>query len=203
VVGKSYEAGLKGAFYGGKLNASLAFYRNKQSNVAESTGLTNDATGQTIYRTIDGVISKGIDLDASGEVLPGWNVFFGYSYLNVKGLSYRQDPSNVFRLSTTYTLPGALHRLTIGGGLSSQSSTQWSTNPGRPLGGGRYDASNLTVDGYTLVNLMARVQVTKQVQISANVNNLTDKTYYRQYGFYDGLIYGDPRSYSLSLRARI
>jgi outer membrane receptor for ferric coprogen and ferric-rhodotorulic acid len=112
-------------------------------------------------------------------------------------------PSNVFRLSTTYTLPGALHRLTIGGGLSSQSSTQWSTNPGRPLGGGRYDASNLTVDGYTLVNLMARVQVTKQVQISANVNNLTDKTYYRQYGFYDGLIYGDPRSYSLSLRARI
>jgi outer membrane receptor for ferric coprogen and ferric-rhodotorulic acid len=75
VVGKSYEAGLKGAFYGGKLNASLAFYRNKQSNVAESTGLTNDATGQTIYRTIDGVISKGIDLDASGEVLPGWNVF--------------------------------------------------------------------------------------------------------------------------------
>lgn len=203
VVGSSYEAGIKGAFQDGKLNASLAFYRNRQSNVAESTGLTNDTTGQTIYRTIDGVISRGIDLDASGEVLPGWNLFFGYSYLDVKGLSYRRDPSHVFRLSTTYTLPGALNRLTIGGSLSSQSSTQWSTNPGRPLGGGRYDASNLTVSGYMLANLMARVQVTQQVQLSVNVNNLTDRTYYRQYGFYDGLIFGEPRSFSVSLRARI
>lgn len=203
VRGSSYEAGIKGAFYGGKLNASLALFRNKQSNVAESTGAVNDITGETIYRTINGVISKGVDVDASGEVLPGWNIFMGYSYLDVKGVTYRQDPHHQFRLSTSYTLPGAWNRLTIGGGLSSQSNTQWSTNPGRPLGGGRYDASNLTVGGYTLVNLMARYQVTKEIQISANVNNLTDKTYYRQYGFYDGLIYGDPRSYSVTLRARI
>ena len=203
VTGSSYEAGIKGAFYGGKLNTSLAFYRNKQGNVAESTGLINDTTGETIYRAVSGVISKGIDLDASGEVLPGWNLFFGYSYLDVKGLSYQRDPHHVVRLSTSYTLPGALDRLTIGGGISSQSKTEWSTNPGRPLGGGQYDATNLTVGGYTLVNLMARYQVTDNIQISANVTNLTDKTYYRQYGFYDGLIYGEPRSYSVTLRARI
>jgi len=203
VTGSSYEAGIKGAFYGGKLNTSLAFYRNKQSNVAESTGLINDTTGETIYRAVSGVISKGIDLDASGEVLPGWNLFFGYSYLDVKGLSYQRDPHHVARLSTSYTLPGALDRLTIGGGISSQSKTEWSTNPGRPLGGGQYDASNLTVGGYTLINLMARYQVTDNIQISANITNLTDKTYYRQYGFYDGLIYGEPRSYSVTLRARI
>jgi outer membrane receptor for ferric coprogen and ferric-rhodotorulic acid len=203
VTGSSYEAGVKGAFYDGKLNASLAFFRNKQSNVAESTGLLNDVTGETIYRSVDGVISKGIDLDASGEVLPGWNLFFGYSYLDVKGLSYQRDPHHVVRLSTSYTLPGAWNRLTIGGGISSQSQTEWSTNPGRPLGNGQYDATNLKVGGYTLVNLMARYQVTENVQLSVNVSNLTDKTYYRQYGFYDGLIYGEPRSYSVTLRARI
>ncbi|MBO9726791.1 MAG: TonB-dependent receptor [Novosphingobium sp.] len=194
---------MKGAFYDGKLNASLAFFRNKQSNVAESTGLLNDVTGETIYRSVDGVISKGIDLDASGEVLPGWNLFFGYSYLDVKGLSYQRDPHHVVRLSTSYTLPGAWNRLTIGGGISSQSQTEWSTNPGRPLSNGKYDATNLKVGGYTLVNLMARYQVTENIQLSANVTNLTDKTYYRQYGFYDGLIYGEPRSYSVTLRARI
>lgn len=203
VTGSSYEAGVKGAFYDGKLNASLAFFRNKQSNVAESTGLLNDVTGETIYRLVDGVISKGIDLDASGEVLPGWNLFFGYSYLDVKGLSYQRDPHHVVRLSTSYTLPGAWNRLTIGGGISSQSQTEWSTNPGRPLGNGQYDATNLKVGGYTLVNLMARYQVTENIQLSANVTNLTDKTYHRQYGFYDGLIYGEPRSYSVTLRARI
>ncbi|MFT4052909.1 MAG: TonB-dependent siderophore receptor [Novosphingobium sp.] len=203
VTGSSYEAGIKGVFQGGKLNTSLAFYRNKQSNVAESTGLINDTTGNTVYRTIDGVISKGIDFDASGEVLPGWNVFLGYSYLDVKGLSYQRDPHSVLRLSTSYTLPGALDRVTIGGGISAQSRTEWSTNPGRPLGNGLYDATNLSVAGYTLVNLMARFQMTDNIQIAANVSNLTDKTYYRQYGFYDGLIYGEPRSYSVTLRARI
>lgn len=40
-------------------------------------------------------------------------------------------------------------------------------------------------------------------RIAAKVSNLTDKTYFRQYGFYDGLIYGEPRSYSVTLRARI
>jgi outer membrane receptor for ferric coprogen and ferric-rhodotorulic acid len=203
VIGTSYEAGIKGAFYGGRLNTALAFYRNKQSNVAENTGALNDTTGEAIYRAVNGVISKGIDVDVSGELLPGWNMFFGYSYLDVKGLSYQQDPHNVLRMSTSYTLPGAWNRLTVGGGLSKQSSTQWSTNPGRPLGGGRYDATNLTVGGYTLANLMVRYAVTKQIQIAANVSNLTDVTYYRQYGFYDGLIYGEPRSYSVTLRARL
>ncbi|QJU60880.1 TonB-dependent siderophore receptor [Sphingomonas sp. AP4-R1] len=203
VTGASLEGGIKAAFYDGRLNGSLAFFRNKQSNVAESTGALNDVTGQAIYRTVSGVVSKGIDFDGSGEVLRGWRIFFGYSYLTVKGLSYQRDPHNVFRLSTSYTLPGALNRLTIGGGLSAQTKTEWATNPGRPLGGGRYDATNLTVAGYTLVNLMARYKLTEQFEIAANVSNLTDKTYYRQYGFYDGLIYGEPRSYSVTLRAKI
>ncbi|QVM86311.1 TonB-dependent siderophore receptor [Novosphingobium decolorationis] len=203
VTGSSYEAGIKGAFYGGKLNTSLAFYRNEQSNVAENTGELNDVTGLDIYRTVDGVVSKGVDFDASGELLPGWNVFFGYSYLDVKGLSYQRDPHSQLRLSTSYTLPGALNRLTIGGGITAQSKTEWSTNPGRPLGDGTYDDSNLDVSGYTLVNLMARFQATQNIQISANVTNLTDKTYYRQFGFYDGLIYGEPRSYSVTLRAKL
>ncbi|MCJ1960438.1 TonB-dependent siderophore receptor, partial [Novosphingobium mangrovi (ex Hu et al. 2023)] len=203
VTGSSYEAGIKGAFYGGKLNTSLAFYRNEQSNVAENTGELNEVTGLDIYRTVDGVVSKGIDFDASGELLPGWNVFFGYSYLDVSGLSYQRDPHSQLRLSTSYTLPGALDRLTIGGGITAQSKTEWSTNPGRPLGDGTYDDSNLDVSGYTLVNLMARFQATENIQISANVTNLTDKTYYRQFGFYDGLIYGEPRSYSVTLRAKL
>ncbi|WP_264785602.1 TonB-dependent receptor domain-containing protein, partial [Gluconobacter cerinus] len=40
VLGKSYETGLKGEFFHGRLNSSLAFYLNNQNNVAKTTGLT-------------------------------------------------------------------------------------------------------------------------------------------------------------------
>ena len=119
VMGKSYETGLKGAFFKQRLNTSLAFYLNRQSNVAQATGATNVTTGEAIYDSVNGVKTEGIDFDASGELLPGWNVFFGYSYLYEKGLSYRQDPHHLVRLTTSYTFPGKLHHLTIGGGVSS------------------------------------------------------------------------------------
>lgn len=200
VMGKSYETGLKGAFFKQRLNTSLAFYLNRQSNVAQATGATNVTTGEAIYDSVNGVKTEGIDFDASGELLPGWNVFFGYSYLYEKGLSYRQDPHHLVRLTTSYTFPGKLHHLTIGGGVSSQSSTEWTTNPGRPLGGGKYDASNLRVKGYTLINIMARYRVANWLDIAGNITNLTDRTYVRQAGFYDGMIYGEPRTFSFTLR---
>ncbi|MDG6095466.1 TonB-dependent siderophore receptor [Acetobacter sp. AN02] len=200
VMGKSYEAGIKGAFYHDRLNTSLAFYRNDQNNVAQSTGAVNDITGNTIYESVSGVRSQGIDFDVSGMLLPGWNIFFGYSYLDTKGLAYQQDPRHLVRLTTSYTFSGALHRLTIGGGISSQTSSQWPTNPGRPLGNGKYDNSNIRTNGYTLINLMARYRATDWLDISGNITNLTDKTYYHQAGFYDGYIFGQPRTFSFTLR---
>ena len=202
VTGKSYEAGIKGEWADGALNAALALFRNDQNIVGESTGEVHPDTGLTIYRAVDGVKSKGADLEISGRLAQGWNVYAGYTWLQVDGLSYQQDPRHLLRLNTTWTLPGALSKLTVGGGLSVQSGTVMSTNPGRPLGGGRYDASNLPMGGYTLVNLMARYALTDTVQLAVNVNNLTDKTYYTQYGFYDGLIFGEPRSTTFSVRAR-
>jgi len=202
VTGKSYEAGIKGEWADGTLNAALAVFRNEQNNVAESTGLVHPETGLTIYRPVDGVVSKGADLEVSGRLAEGLNVYAGYTWLQVDGLSYRQDPRHLLRLNAAWTLPGALSRLTVGGGLSVQSGTVMSTNPGRPLGNGQYDASNLPLGGYTLVNLMARYALTDAVQLAVNVNNLTDKVYYNQFGFYDGLIFGEPRTTTFSVRVR-
>lgn len=202
VTGNSYELGLKGEWFDGALNSSVALFRNQQNNVAEATGATNLDTGEAIYRAVSGVTSKGVDLEVSGQLAEGWNLYAGYTHLTVRGLSYQQDPRNLFRLNTAYTLPGSLHRLTVGGGISVQGPTEWSTNPGRPLGNGRYDASNLRVGGYTLVNLMARYDVTERLQAALNVSNATDKVYYQQFGFYDGLIYGTPRATTLTVRYR-
>ena len=200
VLGKSYETGLKGEFFHGRLNSSLAFYLNNQNNVAKTTGLTNSITGNTIYTSANGVKTEGVDFDISGQITRGWNILFGYSYLQEKGLGYQEDPHNLIKMSTTYNFQGALHNLTIGGGFTTQTSTSWPVNPGRPLGNGKYDASNLYLNGYTLINLMARYRLTNWLNITGNISNLTNKTYYRQAGFYDGAIYGQPRTFYFTIR---
>lgn len=200
VTGKSFELGLKGEFGDGAVNASLALFRNQQDNVAESTGAANPVTGETIYRAVDGVSSKGAELEISGQLTADWNLSAGYTWLKVDGLTYRKDPKQLLRLFTTYSLPGAWNRLTVGGGVSVQSSTEWATNPGRPLGNGRYDASNLRLGGYALVDLMARYQLDERWQLSLNLSNVTDRVYYSQFGFYDGLIYGEPRAANVTVR---
>ena len=52
--------------------------------------------------------------------------------------------------------------------------------------------------GYALVSLMARLNVNEQFSVQANLENLTDKTYFAQIGFYDQYRYGPPRNFTLS-----
>ncbi len=209
-TGESTEVGIKGEFAEGRLNASLALYRNLQDGVAENTQQIHPDTGFAIYRGVDGVESRGVELEINGQITPAWNVAGGYAYQSIEGLARQGDPKHQFRVTTSYTLPGALDRLTVGGGVFVQSRTEWSTNPGRPVPGSGFrsnvpadwDSSDLRAGGYTRVNLMARYALSQNVDLSLNVNNVTDKTYYQQYGFYAGLIHAEPRNYTMSLRAR-
>ncbi|WP_163312188.1 TonB-dependent receptor, partial [Enterobacter cloacae] len=57
-------------------------------------------------------------------------------------------------------------------------------------------------DGYALVNLMARFAVTERLQLQANVENLLDKTYYSQVGFFSQYRYGAPRNFTVSANYR-
>ena len=49
-------------------------------------------------------------------------------------------------------------------------------------------------EDYWLVDLMARYQITDKLSASVNVNNVFDKTYYTNIGFYTSASYGDPRN---------
>lgn len=210
VTGQSKEVGIKGAFADGRVNASLSIYHNLQDGVAENTQQIHPDTGFAIYRAVDGVKSEGVELEINGQITPSWNINGGYAYQNVEGLARRGDPRHQLRVTTSYTLPGAWSRLTVGGGIFVQSATEWSTNPGRPVPGSDFVNNNpdnwikddLTVGGFTRANLMARYDISDSLQVALNVNNVTDKTYYQQYGFYDGMIYAEPRNWRLTLRAR-
>ena len=51
-----------------------------------------------------------------------------------------------------------------------------------------------------LVDVMARYQITDKLSATLNVNNVFDKSYYTNIGFYNSSYYGDPRNVMLSTR---
>jgi len=203
VEGKAYEIGLKSAFLDEKLQTSIALFRVKQDNLAVIAGMITPPGGlpQNYYEAANGVTSKGFEIEVTGEPIEGWNVNFGYSQFKAEDqdgtVAVVDQPRRLLKLFTTYRLPGALSDLTIGGGVSYRSKAY---SPGsNPVTLAPY---RFQQDGYALVSLMTRYDVTEALQIQANIENLFDKKYYAQVGFYEQYRYGAPRNFTVSANYR-
>jgi outer-membrane receptor for ferric coprogen and ferric-rhodotorulic acid len=200
--GSNYEAGVKGAFFDDRLNASFSVFLTKQDNVAEADldGLV-PGSGAQAYYGVDGTESKGFEIELGGEILPDWNIKAGYSRFNIKdpdGADLNTaTPRQTFNLFSTYQFSGALEKLTVGGGLRWQSGV-WATVWGAD-GSGELVQRRAEQGSYTVVNLMARYDFTDQTALQLNANNIFDERYYSQVNFYSTRNYGDPRNFTLKL----
>ncbi|WP_245220267.1 TonB-dependent siderophore receptor [Pusillimonas caeni] len=194
--GNNYEAGVKAAFLGGRLNASAAVFQLEQDNFGIETGGTTPSGG-VAYRAAQGVKTKGFELEVSGRLTPAWQISAGYTH-NIS----RQDgervstltPSNQFSLFTSYKLGGRLSGLTLGAGARWQDKT-WGmiSAPGG-------QTVKHTVDDLLLVDLMARYDFTKQLSGSIKISNLFDKKYYTIFSWYSTYTWGEPRNIMANLR---
>jgi outer membrane receptor for ferric coprogen and ferric-rhodotorulic acid len=61
------------------------------------------------------------------------------------------------------------------------------------------EKTNMRQEAYIVVKLMSRYEFDKHLSASLNVDNLFDKKYYDNIGFYNGVFWGDPRTVTLSL----
>ncbi|WP_376964005.1 TonB-dependent siderophore receptor [Azospirillum sp. A26] len=190
--GDAYETGVKAEFFGGALNASAAVFLIKQNNLGEVDPGRFTPSGAQAYRAVKGAESRGFEIEAAGEVMTGWQVGGGYSHSSVKNASGQRMmtyvPRDSVKLFSTYRLPGAWNRLTVGGNV------KWEGNVYTGTGAERYDR-----DGYAVVDLMARYQITDKVSATLNVNNVLDKKYMSSIDVSG--YYGEPRNVLLSLRA--
>jgi outer membrane receptor for ferric coprogen and ferric-rhodotorulic acid len=199
ILGKSTEIGVKGAFFGDRLNASAAIFEIVQDNLAQSTGQTIAGTTppETAYRASQGATSRGFEFEVSGEVKEGWNVSAGYTQFkatDADGANVNTIyPRRLLRLFTSYRLHGDFAGLTLGGGVNWQSKTY--TDAINPLG----NVERITQDAYSVVNLMARYDFTKQLSAQLNINNVLDETYFAMFDAYDQMTYGAPRSATLKM----
>lgn len=102
-------------------------------------------------------------------------------------------------LGATGDPAGVVDMVTLGTGLTAQSKMhQVATGTSHPTEGANV---NIDLKAYTLFYAMARYEINKDLVATLNISNLFDKTYYRQYGFYAGAIYGEPRTVRMNLKA--
>ncbi|AJP72610.1 hypothetical protein TS85_13765 [Sphingomonas hengshuiensis] len=198
--GNNYEAGVKADLMDGRLRASAAIFRIEQDNFAvPDTGYLVPGTTEVASRPAQGTVSKGYEIEMQGEVVRGWDISVGWSDFKAVD-AYDVDvqahqPRQVFRLATKYELGGALAGASIGGSLRWESRPpQTAENPATGV------VEPVGQAPYALVNLMAAYDLTKQMSLQLNVNNLFDKEYYNTNSWFGGYIYGEPRNVRATLR---
>ena len=199
--GKTYEAGIKSGWFDGRLNTSAALYLIGQKNLAETDpGYTLPGSNDPAFRTIKGADTKGIDLEATGALTPGWNVSASWSYSqteNAEGKAIQTTfPRHLVKLWTTYRLPGDLNRLTVGGGMN------WQSRVYSDIEAWQIDRTlHWEQKSYSVASLMARYDVNDKLSATVNVANLFDKKYTASVSdwWYSGM-YGPARKVALSVR---
>lgn len=202
ITGTNHEVGIKGEYFDGQLNTSLAVFEVLQQNRAvDDLSGPNPCPGSLrgyCKRAAGEVESKGVELEVGGALTPDLQIMAGYTYVEVK---FTKDantanvgrlfdlslPKHQFKLTTSYRLPNEFSQWRIGGSLYAQSATQSN------------DDERIEQSSYRVAGLNAAYRLTPQTEFRLNVNNLFDKHYYQSLGWdAGGNVFGAPRNIMLS-----
>ena len=183
IEGENLELGIKGDWFAGRLNATVAVFRTRQDNTAEAAGIVveNNVT-RTYYVGIDAQ-SEGVEIDVGGQIAPGLQMTGGYTVMRIEDPEgnpvRRYVARNTGRLNLSYTLP-MLPALKLG------AAAQYQSRIISPSGLGRQG-------NYALLDLLAAYSITPNISAAVNLRNVTNTKYLTATNF-DGGYYGAPRS---------
>ncbi len=200
VTGQALEIGLKGAWLQDRLQGSAALFQTRQDNLAQSTGQFIDGTvDQLAYRGVKGATVRGVDLAISGEPARRWRLGASYTHYTARSATgapfNTTHPRSLFKLTAMHSFDGALQGLSLGGSLRWQSRIwQTVTDP-------QSRRVQVGQGSYAVLNLSARYRIDRTWTASVQLNNVLDRKYYSQIGFYNQGWWGEPRNLTVSLRA--
>lgn len=218
IKGRNFELGVKGELAGGKLNTAFGLYRIERTGEAARDPRYPDTDVGDLglsccYIAQGKIVSQGVDMEISGQLARGWQLFAGYTYNHNRNKSDAEQlvystitPKHLLKLWSSYQLPGDFSRWTVGSGVTVQSTTYASGTayPYNPATG-KFDSEGVpykfTQAGYAVWNASLQYRIDRHWSATLNLNNLFDKTYYKTVGSSgSGNWYGEPRSVKLTLR---
>lgn len=215
--GSNTEVGVKGELLDGKLNTAFALYRvvQKDRAIRDSRYPATETlfAGACCYVNAGKVVSQGLDMEVSGEVARGVNLYAGYTYNNNRNKTDNAvfstiTPKHLLKFFGTWQLPGEASAWKLGGGATINSKqyvqgTAATWNPAAQNWSGAAAPFAYTQSGYAVWNALAEYRIDQNWQLALTVNNLFDKWYYRTVGSSAlGNFYGEPRNWKLTLRGR-
>ena len=189
------EVGAKATMLDGAVTMSVALYEINQENILIPSA---DVPDLLVQRGADR--SRGFEWDMSGYVMPNWQVFASYSYINaeivedadevLEGERKENTPQNSANLWTRYDFEskGALRGLGLGLGMQySGDKVPWFTR-------------DFMVPAYTIFDAAVYYKpVNSNMQLMVKVNNLLDETYWLGAQNYTRLFPGAPRNALLTV----
>lgn len=207
ITGRNFELGAKGAVMGGALNVSAALYRiERKGDAVKDLRYGQDSP---FYLPLGEIVSQGLELEASGELSPGWQIYAGYTWNQNKNKQgdtpfSEVTPKHIFKLWTDYNLPGDYAKWTVGGGVTvksrhANSGTYWQQTDA----GWIQPSFEIRQGGYSVWDAHVNYRIDDRWNLALNVNNVFDKNYYATLGTPSGgNWYGEPRSATLTLRGQ-
>ena len=197
---QQWEAGFKTEFRDGRLTATFAWFDLTKQNIRSA-----DPNNPLRALVVGEAESKGIELDLTGEILPGWNVIANYAYTPFAeitqgtsrsvpkvGSRFQGAPRHLGNFWTTYDFQdGSLSGLAFGAGVTAVSNRVGN------------NADTYSIPGYAIVNLMGRYAWdlgSTRVSAQVNLENLLDKTYALGTNGSNHIPFGAPRTVLGALR---
>jgi len=170
------EAGIKWDFNQGlSLTAAVFDIEQSRTQPADNDPETLDVIDSNI---------QGFEVQLQGQVMDGWTISAGYSYLDGAqvdafgndGLRPRELPENMFSIWNQVEVTS---RFGIGIGLTHQSDS-FITNGNITYAGPNGDevVTRAVLPAYTRVDAAAYYDVSDNLRLQVNVENLTDTLYF-------------------------
>lgn len=172
ITSQLYEAGVKASVFKDKLSFTAAIYQLTLQNVAVNA---NDVSNPNLYIQQGSDRSRGIELEANGNILSNLSVSLAYAYCVAEVLDSKiaeqvgrlmeNSPRNSSNSWIKYTFTqGALKNLGIAAGHSQASRRNTL-------------AEGFTLPGYAVLNAGLYYKI-KQISLSAFLNNVTNTVYW-------------------------
>jgi len=165
---KSYEVGAKWNVFDEHLALTAALFRIEKENAR--VAINNSTVALVGEQRADGV-----ELTAGGNLTHAWSMFGGVTILNAKttdspiaaavGSKFPNVPKTSYSLTTRYQVTDKAHL----GATATYNSKRY---------GGTTMSLATYIPDYTRVDLFGGYQLTDNIEVSFNVLNLTDETYY-------------------------